>query len=52
VKDSAARRAAHRLLAIYDLWQREGEVKHLVANRLVDISNLLSELPTASRNFH
>jgi error-prone DNA polymerase len=40
------------LLAVYGVWQREGDVKHLVAQRLVDVSHLLGELPTASRDFH
>jgi error-prone DNA polymerase len=40
------------LLAVYGVWQSEGDVKHLVAQRLVDVSHLLGELPTASRNFH
>ncbi|MDR7009623.1 error-prone DNA polymerase [Paraburkholderia strydomiana] len=40
------------LLAVYGVWQREGDVTHLVAQRLVDMSHLLGELPTASRNFH
>ncbi|MBB4518142.1 error-prone DNA polymerase [Paraburkholderia fungorum] len=40
------------LLAVYGVWQREGDVTHLVAQRLVDVSHLLGELPTASRNFH
>ncbi|MDQ7979872.1 error-prone DNA polymerase [Paraburkholderia sp. SARCC-3016] len=40
------------LLAVYGVWQRQGDVKHLVAQRLVDVSHLLGELPTASRNFH
>jgi len=40
------------LLSVYGVWQRQGDVKHLVAQRLVDVSNLLGELPTASRNFH
>ncbi|QGZ66945.1 error-prone DNA polymerase [Paraburkholderia acidisoli] len=39
------------LLAVYGVWQKEGEVRHLVANRLVDVSALLGELPTVSRNF-
>jgi error-prone DNA polymerase len=39
------------LLAVYGVWQREGEVRHLVAQRLVDVSALLGELPTVSRNF-
>jgi error-prone DNA polymerase len=40
------------LLAVYGVWQRQGDVKHLLAQRLVDVSHLLGELPTASRNFH
>ncbi|MEI7297037.1 error-prone DNA polymerase [Paraburkholderia tropica] len=39
------------LLAVYGVWQRQGEVRHLVANRLVDVSQLLGELPTVSRDF-
>ena len=39
------------LLAVYGVWQREGEVRHLVANRLVDVTQLLGELPTVSRDF-
>ncbi len=39
------------LLAVYGVWQREGEVRHLVANRLVDVTPLLGELPTVSRDF-
>ncbi|GLU35060.1 error-prone DNA polymerase [Trinickia caryophylli] len=40
------------LLAVFGVWQCEGEVRHLVAHRLVDLSYLLGELPAASRNFH
>ncbi len=40
------------LLGVYGVWQKEGEVKHLVANRLVDMSALLGNLATSSRNFH
>ncbi|WP_042271251.1 error-prone DNA polymerase [Paraburkholderia heleia] len=39
------------LLAVYGVWQREGEVRHLVANRLVDVTSMLGELPTVSRDF-
>ena len=39
------------LLAVYGIWQRESGVCHLVAQRLVDVSALLGELPTASRDF-
>ncbi|MFT4438845.1 error-prone DNA polymerase [Caballeronia sp. 15715] len=39
------------LLAVYGTWQCEGEVRHLVAQRLVDMSHLLGGLATVSRNF-
>ncbi|QCP54490.1 error-prone DNA polymerase [Trinickia violacea] len=39
------------LLAVYGVWQREGEVRHLVARRLVDVTRLLGDLPTVGRNF-
>ena len=35
---------AARLLTVYGIWQCQGEVKHLVARRLVDHSALLREL--------
>ncbi|MEK8029819.1 error-prone DNA polymerase [Ideonella sp. DXS29W] len=49
---------ASRLLTVYGIWQRQGEVRHLVAKRLVDHSVLLRELDsdspglkTSSRDF-
>jgi hypothetical protein len=39
------------LLAVYGTWQCEGDVRHLVAQRLFDLSHLLGELQTASKNF-
>jgi error-prone DNA polymerase len=39
------------LLGVLGVWQCEGEVRHLVAQRLVDMSYLLDGLQTASRNF-
>lgn len=39
------------LLGVYGIWQREGHVCHLVAKRLVDLSNLLGKLATYSRDF-
>ncbi|MDO8420255.1 MAG: OB-fold nucleic acid binding domain-containing protein, partial [Rubrivivax sp.] len=42
---------ASTLLTVYGIWQREGEVRHLVARQLVDHSALLQGLATASRNF-
>ncbi len=41
-----------RLLGVFGVVQRAGEVVHLVAKRLVDHSELLGELPTSSRDFH
>ena len=42
---------ASSLLTVYGIWQREGEVRHLVAKQLVDHSALLQGLSTKSRNF-
>lgn len=39
------------LLGVYGIWQREGQVCHLVAKRLVDLSPLLGRLATNSRDF-
>lgn len=41
-----------RLLGVYGQLQREGEVIHLVAKRLVDLSHWLGALETSSRDFH
>jgi len=41
-----------RLLGVYGKVEREGEVVHLLAGRLVDLTPLLGELPTSSRDFH
>jgi error-prone DNA polymerase len=45
-----------RLMAVYGVWQRDedsgGEVRHLIAKRLVDLTPLLGGLSTASREFH
>lgn len=40
-----------RLLTVYGRWQREGEVAHLVALRLVDHTPLLQGLVARSRDF-
>jgi error-prone DNA polymerase len=40
------------LLTVYGVWQREGDVRHLVAKTLVDHSPLLQGLVTRSRDFH
>jgi error-prone DNA polymerase len=39
------------LLTVYGQWQREGDVMHLVAKRLIDHSALLQGLTTRSRDF-
>ena len=41
-----------RLLGVHGRIERDGEVVHLVAQRLVDHSALLGPLATASRDFH
>ncbi|TJZ72087.1 error-prone DNA polymerase [Chitiniphilus eburneus] len=41
-----------RLLAVYGVVQREGRVVHLLAQRLVDLTGRLGELPSSSRDFH
>jgi len=45
-----------RLLAVYGVWQRDessgGQVRHLVAKRLVDLTHLLGDLAPGSRDFH
>jgi error-prone DNA polymerase len=41
-----------RLLGVLGVLQREGEVVHLIAKRLVDHTDLLGRLPTSSRDFH
>jgi error-prone DNA polymerase len=43
---------AATLLTVYGVWQREGEVRHLIAHRLVDHSALLQGLVSKSRDFH
>jgi error-prone DNA polymerase len=41
-----------KLMAVHGVIEREGEVVHLVAGRLVDHSHLLGRLTTRSRDFH
>jgi len=43
---------ASTLLTVYGVWQCEGEVRHLIARKLVDHSALLQGLSARSRNFH
>ncbi|MBL8339828.1 MAG: error-prone DNA polymerase [Rubrivivax sp.] len=42
---------ASTLMTVFGIWQREGEVRHLVARKLVDHSGLLVGLASRSRNF-
>ncbi len=41
-----------RLLAVYGVLERQGEVAHLIAGRLRDMTPLLGNLVTQSRDFH
>ncbi|RZL04164.1 MAG: error-prone DNA polymerase [Rubrivivax sp.] len=41
-----------KLLAVYGKWQAEGEVRNLIAGKLLDLSHLLGRLTTESRDFH
>jgi error-prone DNA polymerase len=41
-----------KLLGVYGAWQSVDGVRHLIAQRLVDLSDLLGGLATQSRNFH
>jgi error-prone DNA polymerase len=43
---------ASTLLTVYGVWQCEGEVRHLIARKLVDHTALLQGLSARSRNFH
>ena len=40
------------LLGVYGVLERQGEVVHLIAKRLIDYSALLGRLTTTSRDFH
>lgn len=40
------------LLAVYGKWRRQGEVCHLIAQHLVELTPLLGGLSTVSRDFH
>ncbi|CAN5281026.1 error-prone DNA polymerase [soil metagenome] len=41
-----------RLMAVHGKWQRQGDACSLVAGRLEDLTPLLGELATSSRDFH
>lgn len=40
------------LLGVHGVWQNEGDVRHLVAQRLEDHTAMLGRLAAASRDFH
>ena len=40
------------LLAVYGVWQRQGQVQHLIAKRVLDLSAWLGQLQNESRDFH
>ena len=41
-----------RLMVVHGTWQREGDVKNLIAGKLEDLTPMLSGLATAPRDFH
>ncbi len=41
-----------KLMGIYGVWQKQSGICHLLASRLVDLTALLDDLPTRSRDFH
>jgi error-prone DNA polymerase len=41
-----------RLLAVYGILERQGDVVHLIAGRLEDLTPMLGTLVTHSRDFH
>lgn len=41
-----------RLLEVHGKLQREGDVQHVIAARLTDLSSMLGDLSVVSRNFH
>jgi error-prone DNA polymerase len=41
-----------KLLGVYGTWQREGEVRNLIAKHLVDLTHLLGPMAAPSRDFH
>ncbi|MGO9949711.1 MAG: error-prone DNA polymerase [Steroidobacteraceae bacterium] len=41
-----------RLLEVYGKLQREGDVQHVIAQRLTNLSEMLGDLLVVSRNFH
>lgn len=53
IRERQRREVLHsRLMAVYGTWQREGDVKNLIAGHLEDLTHLLGDLETSSRDFH
>ncbi len=56
MRQQRSERLHSRLMAVYGVWPRDvesgGEVRHLIAQRLVDLTPLLGGLATQSREFH
>jgi error-prone DNA polymerase len=51
IEQRAALLESH-LLEVHGKLQREGDVQHVIAQRLTNLSSLLGDLVVASRNFH
>jgi error-prone DNA polymerase len=41
-----------KLLGVYGTWQREGDVRNLIAGHVLDLTGLLGRLAAPSRDFH
>ena len=41
-----------QLMAVKGTWQREGDVRNLIAGHIEDLTSMLGGLATASRDFH
>ncbi|MCE2680272.1 MAG: error-prone DNA polymerase [Burkholderiales bacterium] len=39
------------VMAVFGIWQKQGEVRHLLAKRVVDLTQLMHALKTQPRNF-
>jgi error-prone DNA polymerase len=51
-RDLAERQRRSQLLKVDGRWEKEGEVRHLIAGRLSDLSSLLDGITVRSRDFH
>jgi error-prone DNA polymerase len=38
-------------MAVFGIWQKQGEVRHLLAKRVLDLSQLFNALKLQARNF-